>query len=55
MNQGYYNFVVGNAWGKENCQNVLGNFMMDETMNPYIARQNAMFQRKILRLSMRNI
>ncbi len=36
---GYYNFVVGNAWGKENCQNVLGNLMMDENMNPYIARQ----------------
>ena len=36
---GYYNFVVGNAWGKENCQNVLGNLMMDENMNPYVPRQ----------------
>ncbi len=36
---GYYSFVVGNAWGKENCQNVLGNLMMDESYNPYLARQ----------------
>ncbi|MBQ8527976.1 MAG: glycoside hydrolase family 3 C-terminal domain-containing protein [Lachnospiraceae bacterium] len=36
---GYYNFVVGNAWGKENSQNVLGNLMMDESKNPYLPRQ----------------
>ena len=36
---GYYSYVVGNAWGKENCQNVITNLMMDETYNPYLARQ----------------
>lgn len=36
---GYYNYVVGNAWGRDNSQNVLGNLTMDENFNPYLPRQ----------------
>ncbi len=36
---GYYNYVVGNAWGRDNSQNVLGNLTMSEEYNPYLPRQ----------------
>lgn len=36
---GYYNYVVGNAWSKDNAQNALVNLPADETMNLYLPRQ----------------
>lgn len=36
---GYYNYVIGNAWGRENSQNILSYNKMDEALNPFLPRQ----------------
>ncbi len=43
---GYYSYVVGNAWGKENVQNVLCNLPTDETLNPYLPRQKRKYAKE---------
>ncbi len=37
---GYYNFVIGNAWGPENSQNALNNITMADDFNPHMPRQS---------------
>ncbi len=37
---GYYNYVIGNAWGKDNAQNAFGNITTDEFSNKFLPRQS---------------